>query len=209
MPRTLVRRAALLLGMLAGFGTAARAQGEGLASRSKGRADAPVTVFEMSDFQCPYCRHFALETLPALEREYVATGKVRLIFVNFPMTNMHANALAAAEVAICAAQQQKFWPVHDILFQRQERWAPLKTPRAYLVALADSAGTDHATMARCAASDASREAVQADSTAAARAGAHGTPTFYIEGGLIAGDAPAAAFREVIDSIYKSRAAPVH
>jgi protein-disulfide isomerase len=207
MPRTLLCRATLLLGMLVALGTAAQAQGEGLATRSTGRADAPVTVFEMSDFQCPFCRHFALETLPALEREYVASGKVRLIFVNFPMTNLHPNAWAAAEVAICAAQQQKFWPVHDILFQRQERWAPLKTPGAYLVALADSAGTDSASMARCAASDASRAAVQADSTAAARAGAHGTPTFYIEGGLIAGDAPVEVFREVLDSVYKSRAAP--
>src|SRR5881628_2783703 len=94
-----------------------------LAARSKGRRDAPVTVYEMSDFQCPYCRDFALNTLPTLEREYVASGKVRFVFINLPLTKLHANAVAAAEAAMCAAQQQKFWPMHDLLFQRQAVWA--------------------------------------------------------------------------------------
>lgn len=202
-----LRRAGLLLGMLAVLAVAAQAQGEGLASRSKGNAAAPVTVFEMSDFQCPFCRHFALETLPALEREYVASGKIRLIFINYPLPNLHANALAAAEVALCAARQQRFWPVHDRLFERQPQWASLETPRAYFLALADSAGADRAALARCLASDAAGAAVQADIAAAQRAGAHSTPTFYIEGGLIEGDAPISAFREVLDSVYRSKTAP--
>ena len=87
-----------------------------LAGRSKGAASAPVTVYEMSDFQCPYCRRFALETFPTLEREYIATGKVRWVFVNFPLTSIHPNAVAAAEVALCAAQQGAFWQVHDLLY---------------------------------------------------------------------------------------------
>src|SRR6184192_3449908 len=58
-----------------------------LAARSKGRRDAPVTVYEMSDFQCPYCRDFTLNTLPALEREYVQPGKVRFVFINLPLTS--------------------------------------------------------------------------------------------------------------------------
>jgi protein-disulfide isomerase len=195
--------------MLAGLATAARAQGEGLASRSKGRPDAPVTVYEMSDFECPYCRHFALETLPALEREYVASGKVRLIFINYPLPSVHANAMAAAEVVMCAARQGKFWPVHDRLFERQQQWASLKTPRAYFQALTDSAGANRRALAQCLASGAGRAAVQADIAAAARAGAHSTPTFYIEGGLIEGDAPVSVFRGVLDSVYRSKAAPTH
>src|SRR2546427_3969651 len=91
-----------------------------LAARSKGRRDAPVTVYEMSDFQCPYCRDFTLNTLPALEREYVQPGKVRFVFINLPLTSTHAHAVAAARVAMCAARQNRFWPVHDLLFKRSE-----------------------------------------------------------------------------------------
>src|SRR5207302_9088046 len=69
-----------------------------LAARAKGRPDAPVTVYEMSDFQCPYCRSFALTTMPLLEKEYVQTGKVRFVYINLPLTTRHPNAAAAAEL---------------------------------------------------------------------------------------------------------------
>jgi protein-disulfide isomerase len=82
-------------------------------TRSKGSPTAPITVYEMSDFQCPYCRSFALETFRALEKEYISPGKVRWVFVNFPLTSLHANAVAAASTALCAARQDAFWPVHD------------------------------------------------------------------------------------------------
>ena len=75
-----------------------------LAPRTRGAATAPITVYEMSDFQCPYCRRFALNTFPDLDREYIATGKVRWVFINFPLTMIHPNAAAAAEVAMCAAK---------------------------------------------------------------------------------------------------------
>ncbi len=106
-----------LLCVLSGLALAAL-QGADLAARSKGRPDAPITVYEMSDFECPYCREFALETLPVLEREYFATGKARLIYINFPLASIHAHALAAARVALCAARQGKFWPVHDLVSHR-------------------------------------------------------------------------------------------
>src|SRR2546425_944497 len=138
--RTLLLRTALLALL-----PAAGYQSDPLAARSKGRPGAPVTVYEMSDFQCPYCRSFALTTLPILEREYVQTGKVRLVYINLPLPYLHANALAAALVATCAARQGKFWPMHDALFQHQEAWAALKDPVPYLLALADSAaGLDRA-----------------------------------------------------------------
>ena len=193
------------LPLLGGLALAA-VQGVGLAPRSKGRPDAPITVYEMSDFQCPYCREFALKTMPVLEREYVATGKIRFIYINFPLSNIHAHAVAAAVVAMCAAQQGKFWPVHDRLFERQPQWAARPEPGPYLAALADSAGADPAQLDRCLASRAGEPAVQADAQAAARAGAHSTPTFYIEGGLIDGAAPPAVFRAVLDSIYRIKTA---
>ena len=185
----------------------ASAQAGGVAARTRGRADAPVTVYEMSDFECPYCRDFALETMPALEREYVRSGKVRFTFINFPLINIHRNAQAAAEVAMCAAQQGKFWPVHDRLFQRQREWAERRDPAAYLLALADSTGVDHARLADCVTRGVTRPAIEADVAAARRAGARSTPTFYIEGGLIEGAAPLSDFRAVLDSVYRSKTAP--
>ena len=179
-------------------------QSDPLASRSLGRADAPVVVYEMSDFQCPYCRQFALTVFPTLEREFVHTGKVRFVYVNLPLTALHRHALAAAAVAMCAARQNRFWPVHDLLFQRQERWAAQEEPGPYLLALADSAGADSTELAQCVTSRATEPEIRADAARAARSGAHSTPTFYIEGSLLEGAAPVEAFRQVLDSIYRSK-----
>jgi len=177
-----------------------------LAARTKGRADAPVTVYEMSDFQCPYCREFALGTMPLLEREYIEAGKVRLVYINLPLSSIHKNAAAAAEVAMCAARQQRFWPMHDLLFRHQAEWAALPSPRAYLLALGDSVGLDRAGLGRCVASEATAADVRADAERARRSGASSTPTFYIEGALLEGAAPVTVFRAVLDSIYQSKTA---
>ncbi|PYO16855.1 MAG: disulfide bond formation protein DsbA [Gemmatimonadetes bacterium] len=203
MKRTIA--AALVLLALPGLG---RGQSDPLAARSKGRPDAPVTVYEMSDFQCPFCRSFALTTLPILEREYVQTGKVRLVYINLPLPYLHANAFAAALVATCAARQGKFWPMHDALFQHQEAWAALKDPVPYLLALADSAaGLDRARSARCVAEPAVAAEVRSDAARAAASGATSTPTFYMEGGLLEGAQPIEVFRAALDSIYRSKTAP--
>jgi len=90
-----------------------------LAARTKGSAKAPVIVYEMADFQCPACREFAITTLPVLDKAYVQSGKVRWVFVNFPITSLHRNAVAAAQVAMCAARQNKFWPVPEALYLHQ------------------------------------------------------------------------------------------
>jgi protein-disulfide isomerase len=192
---------AALVGLLSGA-----AQSDPLGARTKGRADAPVTIFEMSDFQCPFCRQFTLETMPQLDRDYVATGKVRLVYINFPLTNVHQHAALAAEVAMCAARQQRFWPMHDLLFRHQRAWADLgaEPARDYLLALGDSAGVDRNRLTQCVASGASAADVRADAERARRAGANSTPTFYIEGGLLEGAAPIAVFRQVLDSIYRSK-----
>jgi protein-disulfide isomerase len=172
-----------------------------LEGRSKGPSTAPVTVYEMSDFQCPYCKKFALETFPQLERDYVKTGKVRWVFINFPLTSVHAHASAAAELALCAAQQRAFWRVHDLLFQHQQTWAPLKEAGPFFVSLADSAGLSKKTLLSCLETPGTVSAVRADAEGAARSGATSTPTFYIEGGLLEGAAPVEVFRQVLDSVH--------
>ena len=166
-----------------------------------------MTVYEMSDFQCPYCREFTLTTLPVLDREYVETGKVRFVYVNLPLTNLHANAAAAGAVALCAARLHRFWPMHDLLFRHQDEWAKLAEPRPYFLALGDSVGLKRGRLASCLASPEVASEVAADAERAVRTGARSTPTFYIEGALLEGAAPVAVFRTVLDSIYRSKTAP--
>ncbi|MEP6571187.1 MAG: thioredoxin domain-containing protein [Gemmatimonadota bacterium] len=203
--------------LLGAIGTAALARPGGagvarqepdplLAARTKGSASAPVTVYEMSDFQCPFCRRQAVETFPTLERDFIATGKVRWVFINFPLTSIHPNAAAAAEFAMCAAKVDKFWPIHDLLFKYQDKWAPLKEPGAFLLTLADSAGIQRSDLTACLEKGETRALVMADADGATKAGAGSTPSFYIEGGLLAGAAPVAAFEQVLDSIWKAKTA---
>ena len=175
-----------------------------LEMRSKGSPKAPVTVYEMSDFQCPYCRQFALETFPRLEQDYIRAGKVRWVFINFPLTSVHPHASAAAELALCAGRQQAFWRVHDLLFAHQESWAPLKEAGPFFVSLADSARLSKPALLTCLESPDTRNSVQADAEGAARSGATSTPTFYIEGGLLEGALPLSVFRQVLDSVYSER-----
>ena len=183
---------------------AAQQQSTAAATRSKGSPAAPVTVYEMSDFQCPYCRGFALETFRALEEEYISPGKVRWVFVNFPLTSIHANAVAAASTALCAARQDAFWPVHDLLYAHQDTWAPLKDPGPFLLSLADSAGISKPKLLECVKSPATVSEIRYEAEGAERAGASSTPTFYIEGGLLSGAHPLPVFRQVLDSIYTEK-----
>ena len=181
-----------------------------LATRSKGRPDAPVTVYELADFQCPACRQFAVNVLPTLEREFIETGKVRWVFINLPLTSIHPNAMAAAEVAMCAARQggNRFWRLHDLLYQEQDDWAKVPQPRAVFVSMARRAGVDRAQLVACLDGGTVRAEVELDAQRAARTGARGTPSFYIEGGLLQG-APATAdpMRRLLDSIYTVRTRP--
>ena len=175
-------------------------------TRAKGSPSAPVTVYEMSDFQCPYCRRFALETFPVIEKEYISTGKVRWIFVNFPLTSIHPNAVAAAATAVCAARQGAFWPMHDLIYQYQETWAPLKEPGPFFVSLADSAGISKPKLVECVKSPSTEDEIRFEAVGAEHAGATSTPTFYIEGGLMPGAHPLPVFRQVFDSILASKSA---
>jgi protein-disulfide isomerase len=198
---------------LAAAPSPARAQGplrqdDLRAERTRGSATAPVTMYEISDFACPFCAAFWRETLPAIEREYVATGKLKLVFVNMPLP-MHPNAEPAAELAMCAARQHRFWAMHDLLFRHQDQWADLPEPGPFFLALGDSVGANRGQLLECVRSAAMRPLVKADFEGARRSGAGSTPTFYIEGGLVAGAQPFSLFKAVLDSVAatKTRAGP--
>ena len=178
------------------------AQSDPLAARTKGAATALITVYEMSDFQCPYCKLHVDSTFAVLEKEYIATGKVRWIFINLPLVSIHPNALPAAEFAMCAARRGKFWPAHDLLYHTQPLWAPLKDPAPFLLGLVDSLRLPRAAMRTCLQNAETREEVREDSEGAVKAGAVSTPTFYVEGGLLSGAHPVSVWRPILDSIYR-------
>ena len=176
-----------------------------LRQRTKGSPAAPLTVYELSDFQCPYCRRQALETLPILEQEFISTGKVRWIFLNFPLSSIHPNAIAAAELSLCAARVDHFWPIHDLLFTYQAKWAPLKDPAPFLISLVDSAGIPRDDMLGCLQNHEMLDLAKTEAEGAAKSGVASTPTVYIEGaGLITGAQPVAVYRQILDSLWREK-----
>lgn len=178
-----------------------------LNARSKGIATAPIRVIELSDFQCPWCRKFTLESSAALDSQYVATGKVRWLFVNLPIPQLHPNAMAAAELAMCAAQRGQFWPMHDLLFRNQPKWAPLADPEPFLLTFADSLRIPRDSILPCLRDSSMRQLVEQDAAVGARIGATSTPTFIIEGVRLPGAYPKEVFQHILDSIYTERTAP--
>ena len=194
-------RTAAALSILATAPLTAHAQDTTLAARTMGSANAPVTVYEMADFQCPYCRDFAEQTFPTLRKDYVATGKVRWIFINFPIPSLHPNATAAAEFAVCASRQGKFWQAHNMLYDHQADWEKLPNPAPYFLSQAKGLGLREPALDNCLNSKAPEKVIADDVAGAERSGARSTPTFYIEGGLLEGAQPLGVFEHILDSVY--------
>jgi len=111
---------------------------------SRGDDHALVTVIEVSDYHCPFCRRQSLETLPQILADYVDKGRVKYVFVDFPVVQLHPHAEKTHEAAACAGDQNKYWPMHDLLFQK-----PPATDSADLIATAASIGLDSAKFASC------------------------------------------------------------
>ena len=139
-----------------------------------GASDAQVAVVEFSDFECPYCgRHFR-STLPKIADEYVKTGKLLYVIRDFPIAQLHPHALKAAEAGQCAAEQGKYWPMHDMLFSNQEH-----LEAADLLAYAPLVGLDKNEFQQCLASGVHTRDVQQAITYGITLGVNATPTFFI------------------------------
>ena len=175
-----------------------------LRERTKGATDAAITIVEASDFQCPWCRRFWAEVLPHLDSEYIRTGKARLVFLNLPIPQLHPNALAAHEFAMCAAMQDRFWQVHDLLYRHQGAWAPLQDPAPYFRELADSARLDRGKLETCFSTGAVRQMIQQEVQMNQRAGIHSTPSFIVENGLLEGFHPIEVWRPILDSMFLAK-----
>jgi len=167
-------------------------------ARIQGSSTAPLWVIEVSDFQCPYCKQWHDQTYPQFLNQYVKTGKVRLAYVNFPL-GIHVHAFPAAEAAMCAAAQDKFWPMHDALFATQAHWESLPSPSPVFDSLAQATGVDMKRWRDCVSSGKMRPLIQADHDRAQRAGASATPSFMIGDKLLAGAIPLNELQQAIDS----------
>ncbi|MDB4878732.1 MAG: putative oxidoreductase [Gemmatimonadetes bacterium] len=175
--------------------------------RIQGAEGAQVWMIEVSDFQCPYCKSFHDDVAETIDREYVKTGKVRHAFINFPLTRIHPNARPAAEAAMCASAQGRFWQLHDGLFDTQPRWAGMPDATAHFDSLAVAAGVDAAAWRRCMSSHATAALIDADQERASRSGVGSTPSFFIGNRALVGAYPVDSFRVILDSaIAKARAA---
>ncbi|MEZ4730919.1 MAG: thioredoxin domain-containing protein [Caldilineaceae bacterium] len=145
----------------------------------RGSPDAPITMYEYSDFQCPYCNRYFIQTEPALDESYVRSGEVRVIFRDFPLAELHPNAPPAHVAALCVADQGAalYWAMHARLFQAQSAWNQLPDPASYFADLAAEVGVDMDQYDACMASG-EKEAVVAQGVADAREkGFSGTPSF--------------------------------
>jgi protein-disulfide isomerase len=160
----------------------------------KGDKNAPITIIEFSDFECPFCSRFNLQTLPQIEKEYISTGKVKLIFRNFPLTMMHPNAQIAAEAAECAHEQGKFWEFHDKIFNNQQLLSLENLKR-----WAGEVGLNTNKFNQCLDSGKMAKEVQKDLSEGLEYGVTGTPAFFINGKLISGALPFATFKQMLEA----------
>jgi protein-disulfide isomerase len=170
---------------------------------SWGPADAPVTIIEFSDYQCPFCLRFWSETLPQIRQEY--EGKVRFVYRDFPLSSIHPWAQKAAEAAECADDQEMFWEYHDLIFENQGPLIEqlnaegLDGVLTSFQTYAADLGLDTAAFNECLDSGKYTSEVLKDLQEGQSYGVQGTPAFFINGQLVSGAQPFASFKAVIDA----------
>jgi protein-disulfide isomerase len=138
-----------------------------------GKADAPVTMVEFTDYQCPFCRRYSNGTFPQIIKDYVKTGKVRYVVRQFPLKAIHPKAVKASEASLCAGDQGKYWEMHDMIFKKtkafnQEEW----------VRHAEALSLDMSSFKDCLKNGKNAEKVNRDLKEGMALGMRGTPGFF-------------------------------
>ena len=165
-----------------------------------GDENAPVTIVEFSDYECPFCGRFYTQTMPQIDSEYIQTGKVNLVFRDFPLS-FHQNAQRAAEAAQCAGDQGMYYEMHDQIFDNQQSLAP-----SIYSSLAEAIGLDVEEFDTCLESGKFTSEVQKDFADGSAAGVSGTPSFFVgtvkdgvlTGQQIGGAQPFQVFQQIIE-----------
>jgi len=159
----------------------------------KGNKNAPVTIIEFGDFQCPYCGRFFSDTLPSIEQKYIQTGKVKMVYRDFPLS-FHPEAQPAAEASECADEQGKFWEFHNKIFENQQSMGAASYKQ-----WASEIGLNVNQFNSCVSSGKYKQEVQKDFADGSSYGVSGTPSFFINGRLVSGAQPYQVFEQAIEA----------
>jgi protein-disulfide isomerase len=169
-----------------------------------GNPDAPVTIVEFSDYQCPFCERHFQQTWPQLRAEFIETGRVRYVFKDFPLTNIHPQAPKAHQAARCAGEQNAYWQMHDRIFEDQSEWANQASHVDVFKGYATELNLDTAAFDACLDSGRWAETVNADLAEGASLGVRGTPTFFVNGYPFVGAQPYEVFQQAIQLAEQGR-----
>ena len=171
-----------------------------------GDPNAPITIIEFSDFQCPFCARFHVQTLPSIYEEYIDQGKVKLVFRDFPIQSIHPNALPASIAAECANDQDKFKEMHDKLFENQNNWNKEETTSALsmFVQYAEEIEIEKNEFESCLTSGKHINDIRKDLDDGREYGVTGTPGFFVGNDEIGyvelkGAQPFESFKKIIDA----------
>ena len=171
-----------------------------------GSKDAPLTIVEYTDYQCPFCQRFHLSAYPEIKKNYIDTGKVRFYSKDMPL-DFHPNAMRAAQAAHCAAEQGKFWELRDVMGAN-----PDKLDMGHIMGFASDLKLDTQKLQDCINSDKYKERIQTDVVEAMRMGANGTPTFIVgksvdkgvDGELVVGAMPFSMFDQKLRDVQSAK-----
>ena len=165
-----------------------------------GDAKAKVTIIEFGDYQCPSCRAFWQDVEPRMKKEYIDTGKVKLVFRDFPIVEIHPEAIVAAIAAQCAVDQGKYWAMHDKIYREQYNKGEglIRFKVADLKKWAKDLRLDTAAFDTCLDAGRYKDEVAKDKSDGDNVGVHGTPSFFINGRFVGGVQPYPVFKKIID-----------
>ena len=167
-----------------------------------GEADAPLTIIEFSDYQCPFCGKFYDQTLPQIEEKYIKTGKVKLVYKDFPLISIHSEAQKAAEAARCVREQkgdEGYFKMHNKLFENQQSLSVENYKK-----WARTLGVVGSKFDKCLDDGTFADDVEDELAYGESLGVTGTPAFFIDGKLISGAQPFDVFEQAIDAVLEAQ-----
>lgn len=147
-----------------------------------GDPDAPITIMEFVDYQCPKCKEFGLFVKPQVDVAYIRTGQARLVVHDFPLLALHPHAFVAARAARCAGDQDRYFEYHDLVFETQDDWSPMGNAIGHFNGLADELELDAQAFRDCLESDRHAKVVTANMKLGLALGVGGTPTLLVHRG---------------------------
>lgn len=202
----------VLVGVFALTGNHSNTSGSsvGATNHVEGNTKSSVTLVEYGDYECPYCQVY-YSTVKQVVAQY--SSQISFQFVNFPLTSIHRNALAGARAAEAAAKQNKFWEMHDLLYENNDPngasgWVASNNPTTYFDQFAQQLGLNLAQFKTDYASDAVNDAIQADIAKGNKLGIDGTPTFFVDGKQTQIANTVSDFQKVIEAAIKSKGGTV-